>query len=141
MYKHLLLATDLSDENQDTLKKARQMADLYGAKLSIMHAVEPIVNYGYVGLSDIEEQMVEEAKQSLKKIGEELNVTPDDQWIAVGSAKAEIVAIANEIGADLIMMGSHSEHSFTELLGSTTNSVLHQAHCDVVTVRHWKKDR
>lgn len=101
MYHHVLLATDLSDENQDTLEKARKFADLCNAKLSIVHAVEPIVNYGYVGLTEIEDQLVDEAKQNLAKIGAQLNIAPEDQWIAIGPAKREILAMAEELKCDL----------------------------------------
>jgi len=139
MYKHVLLATDLSDENKDTLTKARQVADLFSAKLSIMHAVEPIVNYGYVGITDLEDQLVNEAKQALAKIGATISVAPEDQWIAIGPAKREILSMSEELKVDLIIIGSHSEHGLADLLGSTTNGVLHQSHCDILTIRHWKK--
>lgn len=138
MYKHALLATDLSDENQDTLMKARKFADLFSAKLSIVHAVEPIVNYGYVGLTELEDQLINEAKQALAQIGERLSVAPEDQWIAIGPSKREILSMAEELKCDLIIIGSHSEHGLADLLGSTTNGVLHQSHCDVLTIRHWK---
>ena len=46
MYNHILLSTDLSAENKDTVQKAKKLAELYGAKLSLFHAVEPIPNYG-----------------------------------------------------------------------------------------------
>ena len=138
MYKHILLATDLSNENKDTLEKARKIVDMFSAKFSIMHAVEPIVNYGYVGITDLEDQLVTEAKQALAKIGSSLNVAPEDQWIAVGPAKREILSMAEELKADLIIIGSHSEHGLADLLGSTTNGVLHQSHCDILTIRHWK---
>ena len=36
---------------------------------------------------------------------------------------------------DLIVLGSHGKHGLNLLLGSTSNSVLHQAPCDVLTVR------
>jgi universal stress protein A len=139
MYQHILLASDLSAENQDTLKKTKQLLDLFPAKLSIMHAVEPILNYGYVGITDIEQQLVDDAKKALAKIGKQLGVAPEDQWIAVGPSKREILSMAEELKVDLLILGSHSEHSFANLLGSTTNGVLHHAHCDVLTIRHWKK--
>ena len=138
MYNHMLLATDLSDENQDTLMKAKEFAAMFSARLSIVHAVEPIVNYGYVGLTELEDQLVSEAKQALAKVGSKLGISPEDQWIAVGPSKREILSMAEELKCDLVIIGSHSEHGFADLLGSTTNGVLHQSHCDVLTIRHWK---
>jgi universal stress protein A len=139
MYNHIMLATDLSDENQDTLEKAKQLSGLFGSKLSLYHAVEPIPNYGYVGIADLEDQLVDEAKQGLAKQGEQLGVDPADQWVSVGPAKREILATARELGIDLIIIGSHTGVHLSEILGSTTNGVLHHSHCDVVTVRHGDK--
>ena len=138
IYQHILLAADLSDENTDTAQKAKQLANLFGAKLSILHVVEPIPNYGYVGIADLEDQLLAEAKQTLAKLGEELGIPADDQWVAVGPAKREILNTAKELKIDLIIIGSHSGHYFSDILGSTTNGVLHHSLCDVLTIRHGK---
>ncbi len=138
MYNHILLATDLSEENQDTLQKAKELTKVFDAKLSLLHVVEPIPNYGYVGITDLEDQLLDEAKQMLSKLGEELDVSTSDQWVAVGPAKREILNTAKELKIDLIIIGSHSGHHLSDLLGSTTNGVLHHSLCDVITVRHGK---
>jgi len=49
--------------------------------------------------------------------------------------ETEIHTLANEIGADLIVVGSHGRHGLALLLGSTANGVLHGAPCDVLAVR------
>ena len=130
MYEHILLATDLSSENQDTLQKAKQLAEFFGAKLSLFHAVEPIPNYGYVGITDLE------AKTALGKLGQQLSAPASDQWVSVGPAKREILATIKELHIDLLIIGSHSGHHLSEILGSTTNGVLHHSVCDILTVRH-----
>ena len=136
MYNHILLSTDLSAENKDTVQKAKKLAELYGAKLSLFHAVEPIPNYGYVGITDLEDQLLDEAKEGLAKLGKELSIPPEDQWVSVGPAKREILASIKELGIDLLIIGSHSGHHLSEILGSTTNGVLHHSVCDVLTIRH-----
>ncbi len=138
IYQNILLATDLSDENSDTMHKAKKLASAFGAKLNILHVVEPIPNYGYVGITDLEDQLLDEAKQMLAKLGEELEVPATDQWVAVGPAKREILSTAKELKIDLIIIGSHSGHHLSDLLGSTTNGVLHHSLCDIMTVRHGK---
>lgn len=139
MYKHILLATDLTEENQDTIQKSKQLATFFDAKLSLYHAVEPVPNYGYVGIADIEDQLLEEAKKALAEVGKQLGVPAEDQWVSAGPAKREILNAVKELGIDLIVIGSHTGHHFTDLLGSTTNGVLHHSICDVVTVRHGKE--
>ncbi|OGT32212.1 MAG: hypothetical protein A3E87_05350 [Gammaproteobacteria bacterium RIFCSPHIGHO2_12_FULL_35_23] len=137
-YQHILLATDLSEENNDTIQKTKQLAGLFKAKLSVLHVVEPIPNYGYVGITDLEDQLLEEAKQRLAALGEKLNIPTDNQWVAVGPAKREILSTAKDLKIDLIIIGSHSGHYLSDILGSTTNGVLHHSTCDVLTIRHSK---
>ncbi|MEW8014407.1 MAG: universal stress protein, partial [Candidatus Sedimenticola endophacoides] len=55
--------------------------------------------------------------------------------VEVGVPKREIVRVAQEHGADLIVLGSHGRHGLQLLLGSTASGVLHLAGCDVLAVR------
>ena len=51
----------------------------------------------------------------------------------------EIHSKAEEIGADLIVVGSHGRYGLALLMGSTANGVLHGATCDVLAVRVGKE--
>lgn len=137
MYKHILLATDLSDEAEYILKKVRKIRGYTGARLSLIHVVEPMpgYSYAYLGIEDIEGQLIEESRAALAKIGHSLEVDKKDQWIEVGPTKSKIQAVAEKIGADLIVCGSHGRHGLSLLLGSTANAILHGAKCDVLVVR------
>ncbi|MBB71134.1 MAG: universal stress protein UspA [Legionellales bacterium] len=135
MYKHILFATDLADEGKSTGRKARQLADTFTADLSIIHVIEPIPAYGYMGITDIASPHIDEAKEAIAKFAEEFNVTPDHTHVKIGPTKTEILAAAEGLGADLIVLGSHGTHGLSLLLGSTANAVLHGAKCDVLTVR------
>ncbi len=55
--------------------------------------------------------------------------------MVVGRPGSEIRRQAEENDADLIVIGSHGRHGIQLLLGSTANSVLHGAACDVLAVR------
>jgi len=136
-YKHILLATDFSDGSDRVATKAKEFAILMNAKLSITHIVEPLPGYGYafVGSAEIETQFIEEAKTYLANEAQKLNIDVDKQHITLGSSKIEITRIAEEIGADLIVVGSHGKYGIANLLGSTANAVIHNAKCDVLTVR------
>ena len=137
MYKHILFATDLSDDTDYVIAKVRAMQKLTNAKLSLIHVVEPLpgYSYAYLGIEDIEGQLIEESKTALTKLGQDLSVDPKDLWVDVGPTKSKILEVAQEIGADLIICGSHGRHGLSLLLGSTANAILHGAQCDVLTVR------
>lgn len=137
MYKHILLATDLTDDTEFVMTKVRGMCSYTGAKLSLIHVVEPLpgYSYAYLGIEDIEGQLIEEAREALKKMGSQLKVDPKDQWVEVGPTKSKILTVAANIGADLLICGSHGRHGLSLLLGSTANAILHGAKCDVLTVR------
>lgn len=136
-YKHILLATDLHDENMKATQKALTVAEQNGAQLTLVHVVEPLPAYamGYFGSVNIEKELVDEAVKNLSDLGKEINVPEQDQRVEIGSVKVAVLNIAKEVGADLIIVGSHGRHGLEKLLGSTAAGVLHGAGCDVLVVR------
>jgi universal stress protein A len=137
MYKHILFATDLTEDTDYLVTKVSSIVKLVGAKLSLIHVVEPLpgYSYAYLGIEDIEGQLLNEARQSIVKLGETLKVTNSDQFVEIGPTKTKVLKIADDINADLIICGSHGRHGLSLLLGSTANAILHGAKCDVLTVR------
>ena len=139
-YENILLAVELEPKADETpVQQARDIASQFGAKLTLIHAVEHLSSYGAAyGVAagvDIEEILVSNAKEELAKIGAALNVPKEQQLVKVGPAKVLILEQAKEMGADLIIVGSHGRHGIRLLLGSTANAVLHGAECDVLAVR------
>lgn len=137
MYKHILFATDLTEDTQYLIEKVRTIRSFTNATLSLVHVVEPLpgYSYAYLGIEDIEGQLITEARQSIEKLGAKMNVKAPDQFVEVGPTKTKILKVADEINADLIVCGSHGRHGLSLLLGSTANAILHGAKCDVLTVR------
>ncbi|OAI46920.1 hypothetical protein AYO45_06090 [Gammaproteobacteria bacterium SCGC AG-212-F23] len=137
MYKHILFATDLTDETDYIITKVKGMRDFTSAKLSLVHVVEPLpgYSYAYLGVEDIEGQLIEEARAAIARLGEKLSVSGSQQFVEVGPTKSKILTIAESVRADLIICGSHGRHGLSLLLGSTANAILHGAKCDVLTVR------
>ena len=136
-YKHILLAADFSEGSELVAAKAAELVKQMGAKFSLVHIVEPLPGYGYafIGSAEVEIQLLEEARKQLSEIGDKLSVSKENQYVEIGPTKEQIGIIANQIDADLIVVGSHGRHGITHLLGSTANAVIHSAHCDVLTVR------
>ena len=134
-YKHILFATDLGESSVVT-SKAAEFAKKFGATLSLVHIVEPIPAYGYPDGMELESPYIEEARAELSKLGKQLNVTDEHQYIEFGSIKTRIIELADELDCDLVIIGSHGRHGLSRLLGSTASAVLHGATCDVLTVRY-----
>ena len=140
-YKHILLAVDFYDNCSDVSQRAKDLALKYQAKLSIIHVVDnlPLTDTGYGAEIpfnvDFTTELMANAKKQLAKLGTELAITEDLQWLEMGSPKTEIIRVANENNVDLIVVGSHGRHGWALLLGSTANGVLHHASCEVLAVR------
>lgn len=141
IYQHILIAADFSQHNQQVLQRALQLAQLHDAKLSICHVIEdyPITDFAYepmIGVDlDMRDSMLQSAKSQIAKLSTDLAISSENQWVEFGNTRHDIVRIADENNADLIIIGSHGRHGIQLLLGSTANAVLHHAHCDVLAVR------
>lgn len=140
-YKHILLATDLSDDFHDVATTANSIAKRSGAKLSIVHVIEhtPVV-YGGGEFSipldmSLEEQLTQNVSKALATLSEQYNIAVENQHINHGSVKKEVLDLAQQLNIDLIIVGSHGHSGFELLLGSTANAILHAARCDVLAVK------
>jgi universal stress protein A len=140
-YQHILMAVDFSEQGVYVAEKARSLAYRYQAKLSIIHVLDnipmPDTNYGTVIPlnQDSSNELLEAEKAKLMKFGNQLNVDLANRWMLWGVPKQEIIHIAVQEQVDLIVVGSHGRHGLALLLGSTANSVLHHAKCDVLAIR------
>ena len=140
-YQHILLAADYSEQGVYVAEKARSLAYRYQAKLSIIHVLDnipmPDTNYGTVIPldQDSSDELLEAEKTKLMQLGDQLNVDLANRWMLWGVPKQEIIHIAEQEQVDLIVVGSHGRHGLALLLGSTANSVLHYAKCDVMAIR------
>jgi universal stress protein A len=140
-YQHVLLAVDYSEQGLYVAEKARSLAYRYQAKLSIIHVLDnipmPDTNYGTVIPlnQDSSYDLLEAEKAKLMQLGDQLNVDLANRWMLWGVPKQEIIHIAEQEQVDLIVVGSHGRHGLALLLGSTANSVLHYAKCDVMAIR------
>lgn len=135
-YTHVLAAVDLAENSEKVISHAKEMAALFGAKVSLIHVVEPLPGYGYafVAPNDIESELYEEAKKQLAKLANEHGIDPANISVDMGPAKSQILEKAEEGKVDLIVVGTH-KHLFLGVLGSTANAIIHNAKCDVLTFR------
>lgn len=138
-YTHILLAADFNQESDIVVKRAKALAGTFGAKLSLVHVLEPIsIAYGGefpVDLGDLHKELEKQAQTQLAALGDQLGVAAESRYLEVGITEKEILRVAKAHNVDLIVMGSHGRHGLALLLGSTANAVLHHADIDVLAVR------
>jgi universal stress protein A len=142
-YTKVVIAIDLSTESRPIIAKAKMLAG-EEAELHLVYVQEPmdsvylgVVPYGpvFVGMDQVEGRLRDELKDKLKALGEEYGIAESGLHFLSGTPAREIHKFAEEQGADLIVLGTHGQKGVQLLLGSTANSVLHGASCDVLAVR------
>jgi universal stress protein A len=136
-YRHILVAVDLTKENDVVVEKAIALAKLFNAKVSLAHIVEPLPGYGYayIGIADFEGELIQEAKTAINKLADRYGIDQASCYVEVGPTKSEVMGIVQKQHVDCVVVGSHGRHGIAELLGSTAHAIVHGAPCDVITVR------
>jgi universal stress protein A len=141
LYQHILLAVDFTEHGNEVASKAKTLANTCQADLSIVHVLDnipmPDTSYGTVIslIEDSDNALLEIEKAKFNQISDRLGVAQANRWLIWGAPKQEITQLAEQVQADLIVVGSHGRHGLALLLGSTANAVLHHARCDVLAVR------
>lgn len=138
-YKHILVGLDLSPESQQVVDRVKGLFTGNDLKISLIHVQEPL-SFAYGGdipmdLTDVQNQLEDQAKERLSAIGAELNVAKEDQHVIIGQPAHEMHRFANDNGVDLIVVGSHGRHGLSLLFGSTSTGVIHGSECDVLAIR------
>ncbi|MBL6894691.1 MAG: universal stress protein [Porticoccaceae bacterium] len=138
-YQHILVGLDLSPESEQVIDRVKYLFSNSDTIISICHILEPLAfTYGGdipVDLSDVQTQLQSQAAERLKILGAEIGVEERNQHVVLGHPAQEMHAMAEDQNMDLIIVGSHGRHGLSLLFGSTSNSVLHGAKCDVLAVR------
>jgi universal stress protein A len=138
-YRHILLGLDLSSESRQVVDRAVALRDSFGSELSVIHVIEPL-SFAYGGdipmdFSGIQEEIHKQARTHMSALCDPLNIPESNRHLVVGRPETEIHHVADDIKADLVVVGSHGRHGLALLMGSTANGVLHGAKCDVLAVR------
>jgi nucleotide-binding universal stress UspA family protein len=144
----ILLATDGSQEAELAALRAVELADATDSELHVVHVgVVPIFLQSYPGTlgyyGKLHEQIEEESRELLRK--QSLRVKAAGGTVArahlrMGEVALEIVALAEELGAGLIVMGCRGLGGVRRaLMGSVSDSVVRHAHCPVLVVRQEKE--
>ncbi|MDG2112936.1 MAG: universal stress protein [Actinomycetota bacterium] len=140
MYKHIVVGTGGSDRANAAVQEAAVLARLAGGQLHLVQGVgSPVVfadTYSGRVASHIQEG-VEVAGRTLENMVAQIRETGIEVAVHVktSAGHAALCEVAEEVDADLIVVGNRGMTGASRFLGSVPNSVSHQAPCSVLIVR------
>jgi nucleotide-binding universal stress UspA family protein len=135
----ILHPTDFSRNSEAAFHMACALARDYGARLAVVHVKPlPTVAYGEFGALPPEAtDHLEELKERLARVQPTDSSIRMDRFVVEGEIAWEILRMAGELKADLIVMGTHGRSGLGRLLmGSVAEMVVRKATCPVLTVKH-----
>ena|SRR5829696_4203385 len=146
----ILLATDGSEEAALASQTAADVAEKTSSELDIVHVGEPLyIPRHYEGLymgeyiEEEEKELERRARGLLDDQVEKLKATGGSvaqAYLRTGTPDEEIIALAEELRAGLIVIGSRGRGGVRRaLMGSVSDSVVRHACCPVLVVRKEKR--
>jgi nucleotide-binding universal stress UspA family protein len=145
----ILVATDGSEEATLATRIAADLAARTGSELHVTHVGRVLTHGGPVGLNvgalpaGSQELLDREAKELLEAQLERMRDAGEsvvEAHLMSGRADEEIIFLAEQVGADLVVVGSRGLGGLRRaLMGSVSDSVVRHAHCPVLLVR--REDR
>lgn len=143
-YKHILVPVDGSPTSLQAVAKAAELAKIFSSTVTAIYVIDPYpftgvgADFAY-GQSQYLSAATAEAQAALQAAKDAFAVT----GVAANTAVVEghvvhrgIVQTAQEVGADLLVIGSHGRRGLEKLvLGSVTQRVLSEVHLPVLVVR------
>ena len=136
MYKNVIVPIDLdkADKAQAILDNAKDLT-VGGGKITLVNVVADVPGLITAELPEgLVQKAAHNARNSLLDLAKEAGVTADVQ-VRSGSPHHAIVSLADELGADLILIASHVPGLRDYLLGATAANVVRHAKCSVLVYR------
>lgn len=136
--KTILVAIDFSNATPLVLEQAKLQAKSHGARLHLIHVIEPEPSYAAYGFTPNEVPALQEyqgeakrrATDKLQKLAREASVGLPDSTavVAEGSPLRCIANCVEEQQADLLVLGSHGHGAIASLLlGSVAEGMVRRA--------------
>lgn len=144
-YQTILVPTDYSKSADNALAHAIQLAAACGARLCVVHVVEPFERsyFEHVGVSEGHEAEGEgpRLEQHVRKMLGRMRV-PHSEEVAWGDPAECILRMARKGPGDVIVLGARGTNPLVRLvMGSVAERVVHLATCPVLVVKQAKARR
>lgn len=144
-YQHILVPIDGSDTSLAAVDKAAEFAKAFNAKITVVQvmALDPYIAAEYISAAQTND-MIERARRAIlddlataKTKFAEFGVEVETKLLEGQVVHRELVQAAQDLAADLIIIGSHGRTGLKKLfLGSVAQNVLNDVQIPVLVVRH-----
>ena len=138
-YRKILVAIDGSDESSQVLSRAAGVLSGNEGELHLIHVIEPLaLAYGAdvpMDVTDLQNGLMDQAREMASRYAKQYGIADSNVHVELGSIEKTILDQADTLGADLIVVGSHTRSGLALLLGSTARGLVPGAHCDVLAVK------
>lgn len=137
---HILVATDFSETAAHALDLAVELARKLDAQLHLLHVLGipdlGVPELGVALTSVTMDSMVASAQKQLDALTAARPAVKIEALLRTGDARTEILRVATQVGAELIVLGTHGRRGLSRaLLGSVAEYVLRHGHCPVLITR------
>ena len=137
-WNRILVAVDPGPSARQALEVAVSMADRLHAQLAMVYVVDcaetqqaqlPRLTPAMLG------KLAADGKQWCANLASEVHAAQASQFVRIGDPAVEILTVAREWQAEIIVMGNHGlTHTGRFFLGNTVETVVRDAGCPVMTV-------
>jgi nucleotide-binding universal stress UspA family protein len=143
--KDILVPTDFSEYSRKALRYAVSMAEQFGARLMLLHVVEPIAVPEFISPLVMEnDKVMQAARAKLDWLRKQEAIDArliSRTLVRIGKPFQEIADAARSLKVDLIIVATHGYTGMKHaLLGSTAERVVRHAPCPVLTVREGERE-
>lgn len=136
MYKHILVAVDLSEESLLLVRKGAELAKRFDAKLSLIHVD---INFSdlYTGLIDInmnsvQNSVAEDTLKALDELAKQVDYPISERLNGSGDFSQVLEEAIETYQADLLITGHHQD--FWSKFVSSTRQVMNNVSVDMLVV-------
>jgi nucleotide-binding universal stress UspA family protein len=138
--QNILCPVDFFPASENAANYAIALAKKYGARLTLLHVVEPISRWAYelpVDTTELIKEMTSRSVVELKRVSKRAETARVrvDVLVRTGEVDLEVQSLIDERHLDFVVMGTHGRRGLEKLfMGSVTERLLRKLHVPLLTI-------
>ena len=133
MFQRIVVGVNRADSAVDALHRAQHLAEQFGATLHIVTAYDPAADRGRSAVPSPVATGRADAEKFLERYATTM-ASPVQTHALPGKAADALLQVAEEIDADLVVVGNKGMKGIGRVLGSVPSEIAHKAKCSVLIV-------